>query len=53
MSHSQLQVMFLLTVLRFSIFGCKEHNESDLDNDHQVMSMCRVVSWIIGKGCLL
>ena len=53
MSHSQLQVMFLLTVLRFSIFGCKEHNESDLDNDHQVMSMCRVVSWCWKRVCAM
>ena len=29
MSHSQLPVLFLLTVQSFSIFGCKEHNQSD------------------------
>ena len=30
LSHSQLPVLFLLTVLNFSIFGYKEYNRSDL-----------------------
>ena len=53
MSHSQLQVLFLLAVESFSIFSCKEHNQSDFDIDRLVMSMCRAVSRIVGKGCLL
>ena len=43
LSHSQLPVLFLLTVYSFSIFGCKEHNQSDFGIDHLVMSMCRVL----------
>lgn len=31
MSHSQLLVMFLLTVESFSIFGCKVYNQSGSD----------------------
>ena len=52
-SHSQLQVLFWLTVKSFSIFGCKEYNQSDFGIDHLVMSTCRVVSCVVGKGCLL
>ena len=37
----------------FSIFGCKEYNQSDFSIDHLVMSMCRVGSYIVGGGCLL
>ena len=53
MSHSQLPVLFLLTVYSFSIFGCKEYNQSDFSVDHQVMSMYRVFSCVVGRGCLL
>ena len=42
MSHSQLLVLFLLTVWSFSIVGYKEYNQSDFGVDHLVMSMCRV-----------
>ena len=52
MSHSQLQTLFLLTVYSFSIFVCKEHNQSDFSIAFLVMSMCRVVSCVFGK-CLL
>ena len=31
----------------------KEYNQSDLSIDHLVMSMCRVVSCFVGRGCLL
>ena len=48
-----LVVLFLLTVYSFSIFSCKEYNQSDLDIDHLVMSMCRVFSCVVGKGCWL
>ena len=43
MSHSQLPVLFLLTVQSFSIFGCKEYNQSDFGVDHLVMSICGVL----------
>ena len=49
----QLQVLFLLTIQSFSNFGCKEHNQSYFSIDHLVMSICRVVSSVFGKGCLL
>ena len=40
MSHSQLLGLFLLIVESFSIFGCKEYNQSDFSVGHLVMSMC-------------
>ena len=36
-------VLFLLTVYSFSIFGCKEYNQSDFGIDHLVMSMCSLL----------
>ena len=53
MSHSHLPVLFLLTVESFSIFGCKEYNQSDFGVDHLVMSMYRVFSCVVGRGCFL
>ena len=35
------------------MFGCKEYNPSDFSVGHLVMSMCRVFSCIVGRGCLL
>ena len=35
------------------IFGCKEYNQSDFGVDHLGMSMCRVFSCVVGRGCLL
>ena len=35
LSHSQVPVLFLLTVECFSIFGCKEYNQSDFGVGHQ------------------
>ena len=32
---------------------CKEINQSDFCVDHLVMSMCRVFSCVVGRGCLL
>ena len=32
---------------------CKEYNQSDFGIDHLVMSMCRVFSCAVGRGCLL
>ena len=43
----------LLTVKNFSIFGWKEYNQSDFGVDHLVMSLCRVFSCVVGRGCLL
>ena len=37
----------------FSIFGCKEYNQSDFADDHLVMSMCKVFSCVFGRGYLL
>ena len=45
MSHSQLPVLFLLTVQSFSIFGCKQYNQSDFGVDHLGMSMCSLFSF--------
>ena len=54
-------VLFLI-LLPYRTFGnpacwaglnSKEYNQSDLDIDHLVMSMCRVISCIVGRGCLL
>ena len=42
-----------LTIECFSIFGCKEYNQSDFGIDHLVMSTCRVISCVVGRGCLL
>ena len=53
LSHSQLPVLFLLTVYSFSIFGCKDYNQSDFSIAHLVMSMCRVFSCVVGRGCFL
>ena len=52
-SHSQLPILLLLTVYSFSIFGCKEYNQSDFCIDHLMMSLCRAVSRAVGRGCLL
>ena len=51
--HSQLPVLFMLTVWKFSIFDCKEYNQSDFGIDHLVTSMCRVFSCVVRRGCLL
>ena len=48
-SHS----CFFLTVWSFSIFGCKEYNQSDFGVYHLMMFMCRVFSSVVGRGCLL
>ena len=47
MNHSQLLVLFLLTVQSFSIFGYKEYNQSDFGVDHPVMSMCSCPSPVL------
>ena len=53
MSHSQLPILFLLTEWSISIFGCKEYSHSDFGIDHLVMSLCRVISCVVERGCLL
>ena len=45
--------LVLLTVYSFSIFSYKEYNQCDLAVDHLVMSRCRVVSCVVGRGCLI
>ena len=37
----------------FSIFDCKEYNQSDFGIEHLVISLCKVFSCDIGRGCLL
>ena len=34
-------------------FGCKEYNQYDFGVDHLVLSMCKVFSCVVGRGCLL
>ena len=49
LSHSQLQVLFLLTVYSFYIFNDKEYNQFDVTIDHLVMSMCKVISCVVER----
>ena len=53
LSHGQLQVLFLLPVYSFSIFGYKECNQFDFDIDHSVMSMCKGISCAVEKEYLV
>ena len=50
MSHSQLLVLFLLTVESFSIFGCKEYSQSGFRVDRGDVrgesAVCRAVSTV-------
>ena len=34
-------------------FDCKEFSQSDFDIDHLVISICRVISCVVGRGYLL
>ena len=43
-------VLFLLTISRFSIFGCKEYKQSDFAIDHLVIFMCRVSLVLLEEG---
>ena len=56
-SHKELMSSWrdsvLLDMKSFSIFGCKEYNQSDFGVDHLVMSMYRIFSCVVGRGCLL
>ena len=47
------QSCLLLTLLYFSIFGCKEYNQSEFSIDHLLISMCRIFSCVIGGGFFL
>ena len=51
----QLPVLFLhnLWIVCGCTFGCTECNLSDFSVDHLMMSMCRVFSCVVGRGCLL
>ena len=40
-------LLFLLTVQSFSIFGCKEYNQSDFCTDPLVISMFRVFACFV------
>ena len=52
MSHNHPGLAFA-DCIKLLIFGHKEYNQSDFGIDHLVMSMCRVVSCVVGRGCLL
>ena len=45
--------MIRATVSSQSIFGCNEYNQSDFGVNHLVMSMCRVFSFVVRRGCFL
>ena len=51
--QSALGFVFADCIYSFSIFGCKEYNQSNFSVDHLVMSMCRVFFCVVGRGCLL
>ena len=46
-------LVFRWPVYSFSIFGCKEYNQSDFGIDCLMMPTCRVVSCVDGRECLL
>ena len=46
-------VLFLLTLYGFFIFSCKEYYQFDFTIDYLVMSMCRFLSCVVRRGCLL
>ena len=37
----------------FHLWLQREYNQSDFGIDHLVMSMCRAISYVAGRGCLL
>ena len=45
--------LVFLTLYSFSIFSYEECNQSDFSIDHSVMSMCKVISCVVLKGCLV
>ena len=57
LDHSQLPVLLWLTIEVFSIISSKEYNQSDFCIGHfcigHLMSMCRVISYVVVSGYLL
>ena len=53
LSHSQLQVLFLLTVYSLSIFGYEECNQFGFSIDQLLMSMCKVTPRDVKKRYFL
>ena len=39
--------------IEVSIFDYKEYNQSEFSIDHLVMPVCRVISCVVGRRCLL
>ena len=37
----------------FYMFSSKEYNQSHFSTDHLLISTCRVISCVVGRGCLL
>ena len=52
-SSKELMIWAPVSSRSFSVFSCKEHNRSDFSIDHLVMFICRVISCVVGKWCLL
>ena len=50
--HSAPSLVFAVYVELLHL-GCKGYNQSDFSIDHLVTSMCRVVSCVVGRRCLL
>ena len=51
--HDWSDLAAVATAKSFSIFGYKECNQFDFGIDPLVMSICKAVSYIVAKGCLL
>ena len=52
--HTHGHHQMVNTKIRLIIFfGCKEYNQSDFSIGHLMMSMCRLISCVVGRGCLL
>ena len=45
--------LFFADCIELLHFCLRRINQSDLTIDHLVMSMCRVFSGVVGRGCLL
>ena len=55
-SWSELQSapsLVFAVYIEFLHLCCKEYNQSDFSVEHLVMSMCRVFSCVVWRGCLL
>ena len=44
---------FFPDCIEFLLFNCKQYNQSGFGIDYLVMSKCRVISCVVGRGCFL